>query len=573
MTIQTPEPNKLPQEQQEAFFPPQYLLILSVLGFAIALIVAVTQPAFGVVGYGGIAFGVLALVAWVLMAPDQAKGALSGRTARFGGLSVLVTFILIVAMIAIYGVVRNLKVSKDLTQRNDYSLTTAARTAITNLGKDPSLPKMQLIAFYGSGQAGQRDRDTVLFDDYVKTSAGKISYTFIDPDRNPQIIAQYKGTGSTPATAGQIAVAPLNAQGQPDPSKAQIATTASQDQLTNAILKVSASGDFRAYYMNVDGGLTATGGGQQTGMTQLDTTLKQFSWKTQTTTFVDLENPNGTIKLNDASADGEVMIIPGGTKPLSDDELKVLTDYLDKGGNVVLLAGSSLNNKGQSLVSTEKLNTYLWDKFGLRFRNDVVLDTTQAFQTPLLPVATDFDKSSYVTTNIQQGQAAMIFETPHSIEIADKAPADVTVNPLVRTSATSFASTDFASILQGKIAKTDADTVGPFVVAAQATNAKTGAHLVVFGSVSPAQDEFAALQNLDNFPVAFNSVVWSTKFNDFFAATNIVSEQKPQDTPIFADTQTTRNINFLTVFVMPFGILAIGIFVWWNNRERARATR
>ncbi len=573
MTDQTPDFNKQPQEQQEPFFPPQYLLILSVLGFAIALIVALTQPAFGVVGYGGLAFGVLALIAWVLMAPDQARDALSGRTARFGGLSVLVTFILIVALIGIYGVVRNLKISKDLTQRNDYSLTDTARTAVTNLGKDPTLPKLELIAFYGSGQAGQRDRDTVLFDDYAKTSAGKISYTFIDPDRNPQMIAQYKGATGAPAQPGQIAVAPLDAQGQPEAAKAQIASSASQDQLTNAILKVSASGDFRAYYITVDGGLTATGGGQQTGMTQLDSTLKQFSWKTQSTTFVDLENPNGTIKLNDASADGEVMIIPGGTKPLSDDELKVLTDYLDKGGNVVLLAGSSLNDKGESLASTEKLNSYLWDHFGLRFRNDVVLDATQAFQTPLLPVATDFDKSSFITTNVDPGQAAMIFETPHSIEVNTTAPADVTVTPLVRTSATSFATTDFSTIMQGKVAKTDADTAGPFVVAAQAVNAKTGAHLVVFGSVAPAQDEFAALQNLDNFPVAFNSVVWATRFNDFFAATNIVSEQKPQDTPIFADTQTTRNINFLTVFVMPFGILAIGIFVWWNNRERARATR
>ena len=93
------------------------------------------------------------------------------------------------------------------------------------------------------------------------------------------------------------------------------------------------------------------------------------------------------------------------------------------------------------------------------------------------------------------------------------------------------------------------------------------------GKAYDDQVVFAVLQNLDNFPVAFNSLVWATKFNDFFAATNIVSAQKPQDAPIFADQQTIRNINFLTVFILPFGILAIGIFVWWNNRERARAAR
>lgn len=572
MTDQIPEMTPQAQEPQEPFFPPRYLLIVAIAAFVVALIVALTQPTFGVIGYGGLALGVLALVAWVLMSPDEARSAVSGRTARFGGLSIIVTLLLIVAMVGVYGFVHGLKISKDLTERNDYSLTTTARTAITNLGKDPSLPKIKMIAFYGSQQSGQRDRDTVLFDDYVKTSGGKISYEFIDPDRNPQIISQYKNSTGTPATSGQIAVVALDAQGQADPAKAEIAASSSQDTLTNAILKISASGDFRAYFLNVDGGLQLAGS-QPTSMSQLADVLKQYSWKSQTVTFVDLENPASSIKLNDASADGEVLVIPGGTKPLADDELKVITDFLDKGGNLVLFAAPSVNDKGESLATTDKLNQYLWDHYGLRFRNDAVLDATQAFRTPLLPVATDLDKSSFVTNNTQSTQPALIMETPHSIEIAPQAPADVTTTALVRTSATSYASTDFASILQGKIDKTDKDTNGPLVVGAQALNSKTGSHVVVFGSVSPAEDQFAAISSLDNFSVAFNSLVWSTKFNDFFAATNIVSEQKPQDTPIYADTQTIRNINFLTIIVMPFGILAIGVFVWWNNRERSRVSR
>jgi hypothetical protein len=43
---------------------------------------------------------------------------------------------------------------------------------------------------------------------------------------------------------------------------------------------------------------------------------------------------------------------------------------------------------------------------------------------------------------------------------------------------------------------------------------------------------------------------------------------KVQDTPVFANDQTIRNITLLTVFVLPFGVLGIGLLVWWNNRER-----
>jgi len=50
----------------------------------------------------------------------------------------------------------------------------------------------------------------------------------------------------------------------------------------------------------------------------------------------------------------------------------------------------------------------------------------------------------------------------------------------------------------------------------------------------------------------------------------VQQQQRPQDQPIFADEQSLRNINFITIFILPFGVLLIGVLVWWNNRERAR---
>ena len=39
------------------------------------------------------------------------------------------------------------------------------------------------------------------------------------------------------------------------------------------------------------------------------------------------------------------------------------------------------------------------------------------------------------------------------------------------------------------------------------------------------------------------------------------------------DAQMLRTINFITVILLPFGMLALGVLVWWNNRERGRASR
>jgi cellobiose-specific phosphotransferase system component IIC len=121
MSEQTPDLSPKTNED-EAFIPPYYMLILAVVGLVVALAVWITQPTFTVVGWGGLGITVLSLVAWVLMAPQQAKAFITGRTARFGGTSILVTLIVLVALIAIYTFIRGQDIRIDLTQRNEFSL-------------------------------------------------------------------------------------------------------------------------------------------------------------------------------------------------------------------------------------------------------------------------------------------------------------------------------------------------------------------------------------------------------------------------------------------------------------------
>jgi len=553
---------------QEPFIPPQYMLIVAVLGLVVALLVLFTQPSFTIVGWGGLGLMVLALVGWVVMAPGQAKAVVTGRTAKFGGTSILVTIIFLVALAAIYGVVNAQNWKIDLTQTNQFTLNDEGRTAIAGIGADPSVPKLKIVAFFGATQAATRDQDTVLFDNYATVSNGKISYEFVDPDRNPQIASQYKATRS-----GVAAVVRLADDGTPDYDHAELVTTPNQDSITNAILKVAANGDFRAYFMSVTDGATLADNGD-TGISTVDTTLtSRYDWKTQQTTFVDISKPDSTIHLNDPNADGEVMVLVGGSHALSDQEMQVVSDFVNKGGKLVVFAGTSLNSDNTSLATSDNFNNYLYDNFGLKFENNVVLDSSQAFQTPLLPVATDLDNSSFITSNLPAQSKAILFEVPHSITINETLPANVTVTSLARTSETSYASTDFAALKAGNISKTDADPVGPFVLAASAENSQTGARVVLFGSESPILNAYSQFNGIGNLGVAFNSLVWATHFNDFFKQINVTPPTHPQSAPIYADAQASRNIGFITTWLLPFGVLGIGILVWWLNREREHAPR
>ena len=567
MTDQTPENL---HETQEPFIPPQYLLALAGIAFLGALIVAFTQAEFGVVGFGALALGLLALVGWALMAPGQVRAMLTGRAARFGGLSVFVTLVVIIAMILVYAFVRNQKFQLDLTQRDDFSLNTSSEEVISALATDPTVPNIQLIAFYSTQEGMRRDQDTVLFDDYAATSGGKIDYEFIDPNRSPQVAQQYGITQN-----GQIAVVPLE-NGQPVVDSAELVNFATQDDLTNAILKASAQGDFRAHILSVEDGigLEPSDAGS---MAQLASILTdQFNWTVDEVSTLDLMQPNSGVTLNDPNADGELLAIVGGSKPLAEQELEAVTNYLDNGGQVVIFAGNSFNDDLTSLSTGDALTEYLRTNFGLSFRNDIVIDLAQNFNNnPLYPYTGNLDPADVITSNAMQDQAALVFELPHSIELADAPPANVVVTPIIQSSGSAYAKSDLQAVIDQNIDQTDADLQGPVVLGATAENTQTGARVVLFSSTSLVQDFYTQLQQVGvaNVPVAFNSFVWATNYGDFYQRTTIQSDPRPQDTPIFADAQTLRTINFVTIVLLPFGVLALGILVWWNSRERGRGAR
>ncbi len=575
MTAQTPNPNL---QEQEPFIPPFYMLILAAVGLVITIVVTFTQPTFTVVGWGGLGLAILSIVVWGFMAPDQVRSLVTGRTARYGGTTILVTLLFIMALIAIYSVVKGRSLRVDLTQRDDFSLNEDTRKAIAGLAVEPNVPKIKIFAFVGTADAGLRDQATVLLDDYVKTSQNKISYEFVDPERSPGVAKQYKAVTDASTTTKALAVVPLDASDQPIADKTQTVASISQVDLTNAIMRVAASGDFRVYFLTTNDTLKLTDS-STSGMSSLNDILKTaYNWKAQEVSIIDLTSPTSTIKLNDPTADGEVLVIAGGGSALSDAQVKYITDYLDKGGKLVIMA-AALNVDGKpALANADNLSTYLYDKFGVRFANNVVLDESQAVNgLPFFVAAknTDIDRSQPITEPFSSNANYFtVFDLARSIDVAPTAPADVTVSQLVKSSTASYAKTDpkvLSATDVSELKQADGDAKGPFVLAAAAENTKTGAKVVLLGSSDMGSNQFAQLlqQGVTNLRLTLNSLFWTTKFEDFFNKIPQVNDrQRPQDTPVFASGDTTRTMNFVTIVLMPFGILLIGILVWWTGREK-----
>lgn len=124
--------------------PPWIFLIVSAVGFAVALGVLFVASEFNFAGWAGLAIGVLALIVWALMYPEEVIKLIKGRALTFGGLGIGVTLVLIVASILVYNVIESQGWSRDFSERDVYSLDTQVRDVLDAMGDDPSIPTVQL---------------------------------------------------------------------------------------------------------------------------------------------------------------------------------------------------------------------------------------------------------------------------------------------------------------------------------------------------------------------------------------------------------------------------------------------
>lgn len=563
--MNAPTPQTQP-DNTSPILPPALLLGLAGLGFLIALAVAFTQPTFTVIGWGGLGIAVLSLLAWGLLNPEQLNSLLRGRALAYGGTALLVTGVFLVALVLIYVVVRQQAWRADFSQSENFSLTEPARELIQTISADPSAPQIRIVGFYGTAQGGQRDRAAILLDDVQNASNGRITYKFVDPDREPLVIERYG------AQVGQFAVVPLTLEGEPDIENAEILTALGQQLLTDTLVTVSASGDFRAYFLNVSEGVSIADATALGGQVFSEELVNRFKWETQAASLFDLANPQSGIELNDPVADGEVLVIPGGSEAVPDDQLETLTNYLDAGGDMVIFAG--INLQGEPALATDPdLNAYLQENFGIRINDDIVFDPFNAVQSVF-----NLDVHNFGDHPILQGYDpqldSLLFGAPHSITVSDELPAGVNVTALAQTGEESYTRSGLdlgGELTDADIQPTANSEIGPQTVAVAVENSNTGARLVVFGSDTLMYNQYRQLAGfgIRNSDAARDALFWAAGYDNFLNnIPTLATEARPVDTPLLANDQQLRVMNFIALGALPFGVLALGLFVWWQRRER-----
>ncbi len=478
----------------------------------------------------GIALALVAFIGAIALDPARVRRALRTRQTRYGSNMLLMTAAFVGILVVVNYIVYADPARWDLTEDQQYSLAPETKLILSQLQQPVTIK-----GFFTPNMAGARDNVRPLLDQYRIESDGLVDYEFIDPLENPIAADQYGVTrdGTLVVVAGE---------------SSEVLSFPNERDITSALVRLANPGERKVYFLVGHGERDINENGEA-GYSQVSDALQAKSYSVETLNL---------IAQAEVPQDALAVIIAGPLVPLGQEEVDALDRYLSGGGSLVVLEEPTLATRYGD--AEDPLATYLEQRWGLRLNDDLVVDLNSSL--PLAGIGMQY--ASHPITE-RMGNLTAYFPSARSIEVIPVEGANLSQVGLVRTGDNAWGERDLKGFSEESRLEYDPeqDTQAPLVLAAAAQDQDSGARLVVIGD-----SDFAAngdYFNLGNGDLFVNSVDWAARQEKLIDLT-----PKPQ-TQRFVVPPSIRTLGliFLSVVILiPGGVVASGVSVWWRRRRR-----
>ena len=453
-----------------------------------------------------------------------------------------IAFVGILVLVALMG--KYYSVRLDLTESKRYSISDQSQKIVKALKDD-----INIKGFYQ-----ETDPNSMKTRDLLKTYqyySNKINYESVDPDRKPDLAKHYQIR-----SYGSLVLEGFG--------KTQTVTTADEETITNAILKLTQEQGRVVYFL--------TGHGERD--------ISSFEKDGYSTAKAAIERENFQVKVLNLLVDPKIpdtaalVVIAYPQKPLLKTEISALEQYLEQNGRLMILLEP---------FSDGGLGNFLGDH-GIIISADIVVDSmSRVFGASyLIPVITE-----YGFHKITDGfNIACFFPTVRSVRSAEASPDNLNLIELAATSAYSWSDTKFRFGQQSppefdeskdskgpinvvvmadiatKSSEADKDSDQQNIAEPSETKASGGqAQLLVFGDSDFASNNYFNLQG--------NSDFFLNSINYMAQQENLISIERPKTagTPFFLSPSQERLLFWVGLLLMPLLVLASGIAVFQLRRK------
>jgi ABC-type uncharacterized transport system involved in gliding motility auxiliary subunit len=470
-----------------------------------------------------------------------------GRGARYGTMSIISIIVFVAILVAINYLSSRQNKRWDFTANQVYSLSDQTIKILRDL-KEP----VHVTVFERNDrQAVHKDR----LDEFAYYS-NKLTTEYIDPDTQP-----------TRAGAAKIDSLPtilFEYKG-----RTERVTSSDEQALTNALIKVL-TGAARKVYFTQGHGEKDTASSDRGGYSTAVEQMKQDNFGVE---------PLVLMTQKTVPDDATIVVIAGPTTDFFPPEIEALNTYVAKGGKVLALLDPLLKGPAQPL-----LTQFLAD-WGIRAGTDVVLDASGMGRMLGTDEATPV-AASYPPHAITEGfRVITAYPLSRSMTPIEGGSNSHTAQPLVTTSAQSWAEADLAALSSGKAQvefnADKGDKQGPITLAAAASAPATVKPAAPSGNASPTSPDSertpeTRIVAVGDSDFASNMAIGISGNRDFFMnAMNWLSQQEnliavrprqPEDRRLTLTADQQNRIMILSLFIIPGLVFATGIYTWWKRR-------
>ena len=466
--------------------------------------------------------GIVLVLASFLFRVRDLRGTLGHRSTRYGVNSA----VMILLVLGVIGFVEALSYRHnarlDLTENRRHSLSSQTIQLLGNLKTD-----VAATGFFRGDQPGKRVAED-LFKQYARYSNGKFTSKIVDPDREPGLARRY-GIESY----GTVILETKD--------RSEKVLDAEEEKLTNGLVKLTRQGK-RVVYVLQGHGEHDIANTEQPGFSEAKNAIEKSNYEVK---------PIVLAQQDKVPDDAAVVIVPGPRTDLLAPELTALDAYVGRGGKLLVMIDSTFTGR----VRDASLRKYLLEKYGVDAGDNLVIEMNPVGRlfgtTADMPIVQQYEP--HPITRDMRG-IMTIFPLSRTVAPAKTPPTGVTVQPLVRTSAQSWAETDRAALEKGQVNPDPADPKGPVTLAAVATKEK--ARIVVYGTSEVATNQFLNFQG--NRDLFLNTVSWLAEEEDQIA----IRPKDTKQTPIFLSAQQAQAAFLVPVVILPAipivgGIIAV----------------
>jgi ABC-type uncharacterized transport system involved in gliding motility auxiliary subunit len=467
-----------------------------------------------------------------------------GRNARYGtlsGISVLVGLGILVAVNYV-----SVKQNKrwDLTANQQFSLSDQTAKLLADL-KSP----VKFLAFDRSADL-ERFRTRLASYEYASK---QVSTEYVDVDKYPARAKDYE--------IQQYGTVVVEYMG-----RKERATSDSEQDLTNALIKVLNPTKKKIYFLSGHGEKDpASPSSEPTGFNEVATALRLDNYEFDKLVLA---------QTTEVPADATIVVLAGPKTDLLETEVPRLEAYLAKAGKLLVLLDPPDDLK--TVNKTPRL-TGLLAAWGFKATDTVVVDLSGRSNVATVAVVAP----PYPAHKITEGfNLLTVFPLARAITAETGAGEGRTPQPFLQTHQRSWAEATLTQLRdpnQLKPEEANGDILGPVTIgmavavpskppAPPAADAKTDqppppeTRVVVIGDSDFASN--SALGGEGNRDLFMNTLSWLSQQENLIS----IRPREASDRRLTLTASQITGMFVLSVFLLPGAVFGAGVYTWWRRR-------